>query len=385
MAVYGGIPREFPQTAPVAEIVAAFQAVQASEHGAHVHIVTDCNTVVAGIKNGEKQVRKGLRHAALWKRMWVIVRNFELSLQVSKTKAHRTRAQALAEDDEENYLGNEHADALAGKGAKLLAATEADFNEELTAQGRETHLIRTVLKNATTGWKAREWQRKDKAATAMQGDKVRCELASNCFKGREHMWWCKHCGRGIMRHKETKAKPPVCTGTPRIATIGTLHQHKIGLWLVNTGRWKGRQLWGCTICGSTGVAHAKGLRRKCEGSAHGHRQWVKHQMQQGKHPNGKDTITRIGVYKSGIIANPNCREEIKRIDTNPWEFGERVAEAFWDSLEGKPETEVPASQESCAGMPEVGVDPEEGFWDEQRDSQGGYPDEGQEPWPDGPC
>ena len=60
-----------------------------------------------------------------------------------------------------------------------------------------------------------------------------------------------------------------------------------------SGKWSGRTLYGCTRCAATGMTHFVHLKQRCTGQAKGHRIWVAKQLQNGKHPNGKDVVARI--------------------------------------------------------------------------------------------
>jgi ribonuclease HI len=113
------VPAGMPQTASSAESWAAIQAVRLAHHGTNLLIITDCALVVARIQKGWMGVRSGGRGTGLWKQFLQITADRDISVQVRKTKAHRTYAQAVAGNDLQNNLGNDAADKAAARGAQV--------------------------------------------------------------------------------------------------------------------------------------------------------------------------------------------------------------------------------------------------------------------------
>jgi hypothetical protein len=67
----------------------------------------------------------------------------------------------------------------------------------------------------------------------------------------------------------------------------------VASWAILSGKWAGRTLYGCTRCAATGMSHFVHLKKRCTGQAIGHRTWMGKQLQEGRHPNGKDLVARI--------------------------------------------------------------------------------------------
>jgi hypothetical protein len=56
----------------------------------------------------------------VWKNIWQTQREKDLQVVVHKTKAHRSIKEAQAQQDLDDFLGNQEADRLAGQGARLV-------------------------------------------------------------------------------------------------------------------------------------------------------------------------------------------------------------------------------------------------------------------------
>jgi hypothetical protein len=130
------VPEALPQTASIAESWAAIQAIRLAQAGSRLRLVTDCAMVVTRVQNGWRTLRKGGRGAGLWKQFMQISEDKHMSVQVQKTKAHRTQAQAAAEDDLVNFRGNEAADKAAARGSQVYHGPSEAVEEELRLHKR---------------------------------------------------------------------------------------------------------------------------------------------------------------------------------------------------------------------------------------------------------
>jgi hypothetical protein len=136
------VPVAFPQTASTAESWAALQAVRLSKAGTKLQMVTDCAMVVTRIQNGWKALRKGGREAGLWKQFMQIREDKQIIVQVQKTKAHRTQAQAAAEDDMVNFRGNAAADKAAAREAQVFHGPSDVVQEEVRRNKQDQAMAR---------------------------------------------------------------------------------------------------------------------------------------------------------------------------------------------------------------------------------------------------
>jgi hypothetical protein len=130
--------------------------------------------------------------------------------------------------------------------------------------------------------------------------KLRCQWIT--FAGTAHnggmegaptMHWCEVCGRWSRLSQGKRDKLGACPGRQPGVARATRHGHLVASWAILSGKWSGRTLYGCTRCAATGMTHFVHLKQKCTGQAKGHRIWVAKQLQDGRHPNGKDVVARI--------------------------------------------------------------------------------------------
>jgi hypothetical protein len=113
------VPRAFPQSAVAAEhmaihLVFRFLALMAGHRGATV--ISDCQAVVSAFAHPHLYQGYRAKFGGLWREPGLAAVS-----QVLKTPAHRTLDEAIAQNDQANWFGNDKADywakfALAGTG-----------------------------------------------------------------------------------------------------------------------------------------------------------------------------------------------------------------------------------------------------------------------------
>lgn len=104
------LPDGYPQTATYAEHMAAFIAMRRLPKNNVPFLVGDCNSVIRSSVDRKWAIGEDRPCAGVWTQTC-------LKIEVRKTKAHRTKNEAIAEGDLITWTGNDQAD----KWAKLAA------------------------------------------------------------------------------------------------------------------------------------------------------------------------------------------------------------------------------------------------------------------------
>jgi hypothetical protein len=84
-----------------------------------------------------------------------------------------------------------------------------------------------------------------------------------------------------------------CPGRTTAVQAASTQGHCMASWAILTGKWEGRTLHGCTKCAATAMVHFVHLKQRCPGRPRGHQEWVARQLQEGRHPNGKDIVAML--------------------------------------------------------------------------------------------
>ncbi len=109
------VPEEVDQTSVVSEILALLITLRHLQKGHKYVIYADCMAVILGWAKGWKDLKGKGRHDGLWKQIYGAREGLEV--EVLKTKAHRSREQAVRDNDLQNFEGNEAADREAKRSA----------------------------------------------------------------------------------------------------------------------------------------------------------------------------------------------------------------------------------------------------------------------------
>ncbi len=118
------VPRAFPQSAVAAEhmaihLVFRFLYLRAGHRGAT--IISDCQAVVSAFAHPHLYQGYRAKFGGLWREPGLLA-----VYEVLKTPAHRTREEAIAQNDEANWFGNDKADYWA---KFALAGTDKDGSD----------------------------------------------------------------------------------------------------------------------------------------------------------------------------------------------------------------------------------------------------------------
>jgi hypothetical protein len=107
------------------------------------------------------------------------------------------------------------------------------------------------------------------------------------------LWACEVCGRWSKLPLSKRRKLGACPGRVEAVQAARSQGHSMASWAILSGQWAGRTLHGCTKCAATAMAHFVHLKHKCPGRPRGHQVWVGRQLQEGRHPNGKDLVAML--------------------------------------------------------------------------------------------
>ncbi len=178
------VPRAFPQSAVAAEHIAihlVFRFVRPSEAGPTATVISDCQAVVSAFAHPHLHHGYRAKYGGLWREPGLLAIK-----DVLKTPAHRTREEAIAQNDEANWFGNDKADywakfALAATGKagvlykedrKLRLAAIGIASNKL-AEHLQTEAI-TRLPRVKNGPRGPRQARRCLLYTSDAGDAPRC-------------------------------------------------------------------------------------------------------------------------------------------------------------------------------------------------------------------
>ncbi len=146
------VPDEIDQTSVVPEILALLMALKHLRRGLSYIIYADCMAVILGWAKSPAELRGKGRDDGLWKQIYEAREG--LDVVVIKTKAHRSREQAVIENDIANFEGNEAADHEAKRSANKYGqppstCDDAEFRQDAKRKGVAWTL--STLKLAAVG------------------------------------------------------------------------------------------------------------------------------------------------------------------------------------------------------------------------------------------
>jgi exonuclease III len=283
-AVSWPVPDEIDQTSVVSEILALLMALKHMRAGLKYIVYADCMAVILGYnKSYCDLVGKG-RHDGLWKQIYEAREG--LDVEVRKTKAHRSRLQAVAEDDLENFEGNEAADHEAKKSANRYGHPPATCDE---AESRQTAKRKGVAWTLATLKQAAidlpEVPRRVSRAARCQRktadwEGVGCLLFDSIGGG----LICKMCfGKVANRSVKVVRCTGLNTAAKQVAKCGQSNGHDLWVGRQVGGSYGGSPLFICRGCGAYAAAQCKALKHKCARAWGGRRNGC-NRFFAGKHP-----------------------------------------------------------------------------------------------------
>jgi hypothetical protein len=213
---------------------------------------------------------------------------------VQKTRAHRTQKQAEEQGDLPDYLGNQAADKAANRGAQVYHGPQDEVQRAAEGLRDAKAMVVWTAQRAAKQWVAAPFEARGRVPK--EGADRRNLRAGgcqwlNCGDGqRSPMWACEVCGRWSRLPLSKRRKLGPCRGRTTAVQAASLQGHCMASWAILNGKWEGRTLHGCTKCAATAMVHFVHLKQRCPGRPRGHQEWVARQLQEGRHPNGKDLV-----------------------------------------------------------------------------------------------
>ena len=307
------LPRWVPATAAAGEHMAPVLASLYSD-GPHC-IITDCSSVYAS-------AMQGANFALHWSRpmagMWQDVRFGHLSAK--KTKAHRSKQQAIANGDLDEWVGNLIVDELAKEAAAVgapspdvIRARASAVTTRVAFYHYASKLLQLWLPNSPAPHRA-------KAIKEAPAVRLGHDLEWLPFL---HKWGCRQCLK-VFRNRTTSARCS-CSGlSPSAAkSVNIAQGHGHQLMVCNYVQMPGTFMF-CNRCGCYSQLRVIGLGRACVGKSVGQPHSRHKRIQDGKHPItgallGKPRLLPIGrlgmqghpgAAAAGITSPPGSRGKL---------------------------------------------------------------------------
>ncbi len=280
--VYGHVPAEasVEQTAGAGELYALRRAAELAASDANIH--TDYQGILDGVRAGEAACSHHKKaNASSWRAYWRAVEGGAPC--VRKVKAHRSREEAMADEDPMAYTqwkANKTADAYAKMGARanqgrngreIANAYEAE-QDEVTKLAKWVGIALSHWPRAAAGTGRRVREGRAKAAATRQARRRRA-AASHGHRlalGRDG-WRCLTCGRGAGTDGGTKR---LATTACRGHTAARVGQQEGGgaehiLWAAEAEKTQhgelGPDLVWCSRCGAYSSTKIYRLAHRCRG------------------------------------------------------------------------------------------------------------------------
>ena len=271
------------QTVPRAELTAALQAIKRSDPSAPLHLISDAAYFVGGWRKGKHQCTQE-KNDDLWSQIGQAVKERNASTLVSKVKSHPTKEDmAEAEHPMRWFLGNAIADAMAQRGADLIALDNEAVQEVIATDAAARRILRRLVATTILAQQhgrvvdlradriARQDARERQRELMLQSGHVVRRVGKRCF--------CATCMREKppgMNMSKWLTGPP-CKGAPTqiasnslggdSAPVALAGQIRAGRhWLHQSHRlaaYKG-VVW-CWTCGSYATDEPRRLRLECQG------------------------------------------------------------------------------------------------------------------------
>ena len=150
------------------------------------------------------------RTAGLWKQIRQIVATKSISLEVCKTKAHRSMKEAIEQGDVLQFLGNEVVETWAKEGATRGLADEGTINDTLACYKKVSSMLAGMVKLHLV-YEARV------PATKLEKlpDRNRVPSHKHGFEWEDscQRWICKGCCKA-RRTNPYRHKIGICPGSP---------------------------------------------------------------------------------------------------------------------------------------------------------------------------
>ena len=183
------VPSDFPLDSAFAEHLGLLLSDRHSRGNGDREAVADCASVVSSAHNGHVFATGERRVAAgIWKEVQ------REGLCVRKTKAHRSREQAEAEGDLEDFLGNQAADDWAKQAARKGRPTEGDLASWDTEKGHLKAYLRFAARMFAL-WVPDDPHRRVQKGERRRGRATREAKQEHAlvYNNRLRVWRCTAC------------------------------------------------------------------------------------------------------------------------------------------------------------------------------------------------
>jgi hypothetical protein len=278
------VPDEIDQTSVVSEILALLIALRHMETGVKYVVFADCMAVILGFAKSYSDLRGRGRHDGLWKQIYEAREGKEVT--VLKTKAHRSKLQAIAEDDLENFEGNEAADSEAKRSASMHGHPPATCEEAELRQGAKRKGVAwtlATLKKAAIDLPEvpRRVSRANKARLKVADwEGIGCLLVPSLWGGLV----CQMCFSKVdARPKGVKRCSGLNTAAVKVIECGKGNDHDLWVGRQVGGAYDGSPMFMCKNCGAYASAQCKALKKVCTRSWGGRHNGYRRFMR-GEHP-----------------------------------------------------------------------------------------------------
>jgi hypothetical protein len=275
-----------PGEASYGEHEAVRWAQRYCEKGAE--LVVDCASVLASWHHGEEWALAPDRPmAASWPGA------FQFFGGMSKTKAHRSLAQAIEEGDEAAYHGNEAADKWA-KQAAAVSELPVNVLKEYPVQVKEATKLLRGMARVIAG------QRPPVELRRVPRQQPAGRPARQATRGPTHRWsWCRelfawHC-TVCHRVSGTRCEKELCT--PAKGSLAKLRQAVgQGHAIVQAVTADGKPFYGCTRCGHYAEAMARKLLEPCKHRKASGRGRLFSRLLKWRHPRTGTPLRKVGAF-----------------------------------------------------------------------------------------
>ncbi len=258
--VTGNIGGWFP-TVPRGELRALIEFMR---HGGSARYVGDCSYVINGAEGGVSQRLKSSTSsdADLWRRLDELAADHGAPPTVRKTRAHRSRSDAAADDQDglEHWIGNRAAD----RAAKDLAKTRVDAAEKekrmVKAEAEFLKIIRCVAQGAAMAidsWPENAPRQAERASRLRGADPLR-----ECDEDGDDRHALKRLDNGRFECAVCRAVAYSARGARRMATAICPGSVMRSVHETHELQRSHGVLW-CKLCGSYSTRWARQLMGPC--------------------------------------------------------------------------------------------------------------------------
>jgi ribonuclease HI len=285
---YCQVPRSFPQSAVSAEHMAIHIAFRhLPQEGKHrAIIVSDCQAIVSAFKYPHLHEGYRAKYGGLWREKGLAAVH-----DVQKTPAHRTKEEAVAQNDEANWFGNDKADYYA---KHALAGTGKDGSDYKKARKDCLFSLGEISSKLAEHLHPEAIAILPRVRT---GSKTRTSRSEHHFIKHLNHWACIKCGcfKKAIRSRQDKTS---CVDRAKLqGQIHSTHRIFCGHYEVETGI---PNFSFCVLCGCYSSQKLKKLKEVCRGTRAYGKETIRSRLALKQHP---ITLKPIGRIRRMLLAS----------------------------------------------------------------------------------